>query len=197
MKDYLKEKILSVLIKLGFNKYPVIIEKSRDIKFGDYSTNIAMVISKQEKKNPREIAAQIISILSLPDGYIIKAEIAGAGFINFFISNEYYLNEIINILSCGSNFGKLNINKDKTADIEWVSANPTGPLHAGHGRHIAIGKAIANLLEWSGYNVTREYYFNNAGKQMDNLANSIFARYKQIYEADFPFSGKWVCWRLY
>lgn len=91
------------------------------------------------------------------------------------------------ILDENSNYGKLSINSGKRANIEWVSANPTGPLHAGHGRNIALGKAIANLLEWSGYNVVREYYYNDAGSQMDNLAKSVHARYMQIFNPDFPF----------
>ena len=84
-------------------------------------------------------------------------------------------------------YGRLDINKGKTANLEWVSANPTGPLHAGHGRQVCLGKAIANLLEWTGYEVTREYYYNDAGNQMNNLAKSVYARYMQKIEPDFPF----------
>ncbi len=187
MKEYLKEILNKVLTVLGYQDVSVILEKPKEEKFGDYSCNIAMVIAKKEKKNPRELAAKIIESLHLPDGNIERAEIAGAGFINFFVSEKYYLDGINNILHRSSAYGKLKINGGKTANIEWVSANPTGPLHAGHGRHIALGKSIANLLDWSGYKVTREYYFNNAGKQMDNLAESVYARYMQKHQPDFPF----------
>lgn len=187
MKDYLKQKILSALTGLAYINYPVNIEKPKEERFGDYSSNIAMIIAKSEKKNPRDMAGKIINSLNIPDEFIQKAEIAGNGFINFFISDNYFLNEVNNILQQGVDYGKLKLNFGKKANIEWVSANPTGPLHAGHGRHVALGKAIANLLEWSGYSVTREYYFNNAGRQMDKLAKSVYARYMQIHEPEFPF----------
>jgi arginyl-tRNA synthetase len=187
MKDYLQEIIFNALQKLGFEGYSFTVEKPKEDRFGDYSTNAAMVIAKKENKNPRLIAENIIKEINSQHNNINKVEIAGAGFINFFVSDKFYLDEIKNILHQKENFGKLKINSGKTANIEWVSANPTGPLHAGHGRHIALGKAIANLLEWSGFKVTREYYFNNAGKQMDNLANSIYARYMQIHNPDYPF----------
>ena len=103
------------------------------------------------------------------------------------MDDNYYRSELSRILGQEANYGKLNAFNGKTANIEWVSANPTGPLHAGHGRHIALGKAVANLLEWSGYKLTREYYYNNAGKQMDNLAKSVYARYRGIFEPDYSF----------
>ena len=187
LKEYLKNILQKALDKLGYRDIAITIEKPKDEKFGDYSTNAAMVIAKMEKKNPRDVASKIIGDLNLPANDIEKAEIAGAGFINFFISDKFYLNGIHDILKHTSDFGRLKINEGRTANIEWVSANPTGPLHAGHGRHIALGKAVANLLEWSGYKVTREYYFNNAGKQMDNLAESVYARYMQKHQPDYPF----------
>ncbi|MFI5145350.1 MAG: arginine--tRNA ligase, partial [Ignavibacteria bacterium] len=187
MKEFIKHILQKALDKQGYRDIACSIEKPKDEKFGDYSTNAAMVIAKRDKKNPREVALKIIGDLNLPADNIEKAEIAGAGFINFFISDKYYINGINEILKHSSAFGKLKINEGRTANIEWVSANPTGPLHAGHGRHIALGKAVANLLEWSGYHVTREYYFNNAGKQMDNLAESVYARYMQKHQPDYPF----------
>jgi arginyl-tRNA synthetase len=187
LKEYIKQILQKALSVSGYPDLPIIIERPKDEKFGDYSSNIAMVIAKKEKKNPRELASKIIAELNLPDNNIEKAEIAGAGFINFFISDKFYLDGINEILKHRSDFGKLKINDGRTANIEWVSANPTGPLHAGHGRHIALGKAVGNLLEWSGYNLTREYYFNNAGKQMDNLAESVYSRYMQKHQPDYPF----------
>lgn len=186
MKEYLKSVITVTLEKLNYPVRDFVIEEPQDIKFGSLSANVAMVISKELKKNPREIANSIMQNLDLKPEFITKTDVAGPGFINFFVSDNYYKQELINILD-SNKYDKLNINSGKTANIEWVSANPTGPLHAGHGRQVCLGKVIANLLEWTGYKVTREYYYNDAGNQMNNLAKSIQARYEQIYNPDFPF----------
>ena len=185
MKEYLKKKVNSALSKMGADNLDFIFERPKDEKHGDLSTNAAMLLAKSIKKNPRQIAEQIISNLELPDPFIKSVNIAGAGFINFFVSTNYYLEQLNIALSKSDNYGRMDIHTGKSANIEWVSANPTGPLHAGHGRHIALGKAIANLLEWSGYKVTREYYYNDAGKQMDNLAKSVYARYRQLFEPEY------------
>jgi arginyl-tRNA synthetase len=185
MKDYLNNRVSQALKKLGYENYPLTFERPKEDKFGDLSSNIAMIIGKAIKSNPREIANQIINNLGLPDKYISKAEIAGGGFINFFIADKFYKEKLVNILKRGANYGRIESGGRKSANIEWVSANPTGPLHAGHGRHIALGKAIASLLEWSGYNVTREYYYNDAGRQMETLAKSVYARYRQLFEPEF------------
>lgn len=185
MKDYLKHKVTSALVKMGAEVTELVFERPKDEKFGDLSTNAAMLMAKSLKKNPREVAKDIISNLELPDPFIREVTIAGAGFINFFISDTYYTEQLKQIISSGDTYGKSHTGEGKSANIEWVSANPTGPLHAGHGRHIALGKAVASLLEWSGYKVTREYYYNDAGKQMDNLAKSVYARYRQFYELSY------------
>lgn len=186
MKEYLKNTIVNALNKLEYPVKDFVIDEPKDTKFGDLSANIAMVISKELKKNPREIAKTILENIHLDSDKIVKSDIAGPGFLNFFISDDYYKSELKKILS-DEFYGKLDLNKGKTANLEWVSANPTGPLHAGHGRQVCLGKAIANLLEWTGYSVTREYYYNDAGNQMNNLAKSIQARYEQISNPDFPF----------
>jgi len=186
LKDYLKNSIVNALKKLNYPEKDFVIDVPKDTKFGDLSANIALVISKELKKNPRDVARSILDNLELDFNKIARTDIAGPGFINFFVSDDYYRNELKTILS-NENYGKLNSNSGKTANIEWVSANPTGPLHAGHGRQVCLGKAIANLLEWSGFEVTREYYYNDAGNQMNNLAKSIQARYEQIMNPEFPF----------
>lgn len=186
MKEYLKAIISAALKKLDYPEKDFVIDEPKDNKFGDLSANIALVISKELKKNPRETAKTILENLELDSELISKTEIAGPGFINFFISDNYYKKELKNILFT-EKYERQNINSGKTANVEWVSANPTGPLHAGHGRQVCLGKAISNLLEYSGYDVTREYYYNDAGKQMENLAKSIQARYEQIFNPDFPF----------
>lgn len=194
IKDYIKEKLISSISKSGFDVKNILFEKPREEKFGDITTNVAMQIAKacprvggEQKKKPFEIAKTIIENLEVDSSLISKTEIAGAGFINFFIGENYYKEKLKPILELAQNYGRHEINKGKTANIEWVSANPTGPLHTGHGRHVALGKSIANLLEWSGYKVTREYYYNNAGRQMENLAKSVYSRYRQMFEPDFPF----------
>jgi arginyl-tRNA synthetase len=125
--------------------------------------------------------------LNYNPGIISKIEIAGAGFINFFISDNYYISVLLDILNAKEKYGKSDEFIGKKANLEWVSANPTGPLHLGHGRQVCLGKAIANLLAAVGYYVTREYYYNDAGVQMEKLGKSVFARYMQIFEPDFPF----------
>jgi arginyl-tRNA synthetase len=187
IKEHISSKINSALDKLSLSKPAFSIERPKEHSHGDFSTNAAMMLAKSEKKNPREFAQVIIDNLEMPDEFISRADIAGAGFINFFVDNNYYKSELKKILSAGNAYGKLNVNAGKTADLEWVSANPTGPLHLGHGRQIALGKAIANLLEWSGCKLTREYYYNNAGNQMENLAKSVYARYRQLFEPAYTF----------
>jgi len=162
-------------------------DKPREEKFGDLSVNAAMLLAKNLKSPPRKIAEEIINNLDYDKDLISKIEIAGAGFINFFISDNIYKNELEIILKKHSEYGRSDLYKDKTANLEWVSANPTGLLHLGHGRQVSLGKAIANLLEWIGYKVTREYYYNDAGNQMDMLGKSVYARYMQIMDSAFPF----------
>jgi arginyl-tRNA synthetase len=187
MKKYISEIINTSLKKIGLETNDIILEKPKEEKFGDLSSNIALLFSKKLKTNPRNIAEEIINNLDYDKNLISKIEIAGTGFINFYISDFYYKNNLNTILNKKSAYGKSDIYKDKTANIEWVSVNPTGPLHTGHGRGICLGKAIANILECVGYKVTREYYYNDAGNQMINLALSIKARYNQIYNSDYPF----------
>lgn len=186
MKEYIENSIITALNKLGYPVKDFVIDEPKDGRFGDLSANIALVISKGLKLNPRKVAENILENLILDKNKISKSEIAGPGFLNFFVSDDFYRKELISILS-NEFYGKLNTNSGKTANLEWVSANPTGPLHAGHGRQVCLGKSIANLLEWTGYKVTREYYYNDAGNQMNNLAKSIRARYEQITNPDYPF----------
>lgn len=191
IKQHITSVVKSALEGFGIQNPTVILERPKDTTYGDISTNAAMMHAKRENtsgaKTPRELALAIIQEITIPDDYIESASVAGPGFINFSVSDNYYRAKLGEILKLASDFGRLDTNKGRTADLEWVSANPTGPLHTGHGRQIALGHAIANLLEWSGYKVTREYYYNNAGKQMDNLAKSVYARYRQLFEPDFPF----------
>ena len=152
------------------------IERTRDQTHGDFACNIAMVLAKQANTNPRQLASSIVE--NLPDSEIIdRVEIAGPGFINFFLNKQSLLNVITNILQTGENYGRSEFGSGKSILVEFVSANPTGPLHIGHGRGAAYGAVVSDLLEAIGYKVDREYYVNDAGRQMDILTVSIWLRY--------------------
>ncbi|MCK5829391.1 MAG: arginine--tRNA ligase [Methylococcales bacterium] len=152
------------------------IDHTKDTRHGDFSTNLAMILAKSAKTNPRQLAEKIIS--SLPeDSTVSKVEIAGPGFINFFINADAQFQIIGQIHNAGNKFGLSDIGAGKKVQVEFVSANPTGPLHVGHGRGAAYGSAVADLLQAIGYNVSKEYYVNDAGRQMDILATSIWLRY--------------------
>jgi arginyl-tRNA synthetase len=158
---------------------PILFETPQNPEHGDLSTNLAMLLSKHLKKAPRTIAEEIIARLPEHANTIEKVEIAGPGFINVHFSQQYFQKALGEIISLGENYGHSQKYAGQTVNLEWVSANPTGNLHAGHGRQVCLGAAIANLLEWVGYRVVREYYFNNAGNQMRNLARSTQVRYLQ------------------
>jgi len=147
---------------------------------GDYATNIAMLLTKVLKRNPKEIASEIISNLVFDNTIIEKIEIAGPGFINFYFNDTYVTSVIKDVFKNLENYGKSQKYAGRKAQVEFVSANPTGPLTVGHGRNAVIGDTVANMLEWIGYEVDREYYFNNVGRQMRVLGDSVRLRYKEL-----------------
>jgi len=155
---------------------------------GDLSSNAAMILSKKLKRNPREIAAELISNLDIDESIITKVEIAGPGFINFYFSPLFVAEIVKEIIQQGDDYGKSKKYKGKKANVEFVSANPTGPLTVGHGRNTVVGDTVANLLEWIGYMVDREYYFNNAGRQMRVLGDSVRIRYLNLLGKQIDFS---------
>jgi arginyl-tRNA synthetase len=164
---------------------------------GDLSSNAAMILSKKLKKNPREIANEILSNLNIDKTIISKTEIAGPGFINFYFTPIFIAGIVKEINESGDDFGKSKKYFGKRANVEFVSANPTGPLTVGHGRGAVIGDTIANMLEWIGYEVDREYYFNNAGRQMRVLGDSVRIRYlnllgKQINFPEDYYQGEYL-----
>lgn len=167
------------------------IEIPKDTKNGDYATNIAMVLTKLAKRNPREIAQLIVDHLDTEAAHVKKIDIAGPGFINFYLDSSY-LNAVIDqALEQDTQFGRVAESKNEKILVEYVSANPTGDLHIGHARNAAVGDTLCNILDAAGYDVTREYYINDAGNQITNLAKSIEARYLQHLgqEADMPADG--------
>ncbi len=158
--------------------------------FGDWATNIAFLLAREEKKKPVEVAGIIVE--EMPASPLVeKVEVAGAGFINFFLSPTYIVQELKEILSRGKDYGQQSWGQGEKVQVEFVSANPVGPLHLGHGRWAAVGDSLANLLEKSGYQVSREFYINDAGTQMEVFARSVSARYQEILgkEAEFPEDG--------
>jgi arginyl-tRNA synthetase len=155
------------------------VERARDPRHGDFATNVAMRLAKSAGKNPRELAASIIDALDESD-LIDRVDIAGPGFINFFVSDQAMRDEIATIIAEGARYGRQPERDSPKVLLEFVSANPTGPLHVGHGRHAAFGATIGNLLEAAGYPVDREYYVNDAGRQMDILAVSVLLRGLQL-----------------
>ena len=162
------------------------VENTRDVSHGDFASNLAMRLAKTARQNPRKFAAALVG--SLPrNAAIDKVEIAGAGFINFFVSQGAYHAEIEQVLEQGAAYGRSTQGAGKSVQVEFVSANPTGPLHVGHGRHAAYGATLANLLEAVGYRVTREYYINDSGRQMDILAASTWLRYLEHCGERFTF----------
>lgn len=188
---YLKEKVKKALIALNvsFENIDIVIEKSKDLQHGDYATNVAMQLSRSLKKNPRIIAEELIQNIDKTN--ISQIEIAGPGFINFFVEPSFLLTTISKIINLGDNFGIKPIDKENKINVEFVSANPTGELHLGHARGAAIGDVICRLYTANGANVTREYYVNDAGVQILNLAKSLYVRYLQIngIEAELPSDG--------
>ena len=162
------------------------VESTRDAQHGDFASNLAMRLAKATRQNPRKLAQALIGALP-PSGSIAKVEIAGAGFMNFFLQDDAYTAEIGKLLSEGSAYGRSQIGGGLRMQVEFVSANPTGPLHVAHGRHAAFGASVSNLLEAVGYRVEREYYINDAGRQMDILAVSAWLRYLERCGEKFDF----------
>jgi arginyl-tRNA synthetase len=165
---------------------PIQIDATKDKQYGDYASNIAMILAKAAQKKPREIAESIIR--HLPEStYIQKVEIAGPGFINFFLSATALNAVVATILAEKAVFGRSTMGRGKRVLVEYLSSNPTGPLHVGHGRHAAVGDVISNLLDEVGFKTYREYYINDAGRQMDILAASIWLRYLTLCGEDIEF----------
>jgi arginyl-tRNA synthetase len=164
----------------------VMIERTRDRSHGDFASNLAMLLAKPARCKPRDIAEKLLAAIET-GGQLRKVEIAGPGFINFFLGPDAWHAGINEILEQGEQFGRSDVGKGSRIQVEFVSANPTGPLHVGHGRGAAYGAAVADLLEAIGYEVHREYYVNDAGRQMDILATSVYLRYLDLCGEDIPF----------
>lgn len=159
------------------------IEKPANKDNGDYSTNVAMAGARAFKKEPRMIAEAIVSCIDLDGTAFERVEIAGPGFMNFFLSQQFYSNVLKDVFSCGKDYGKSDYGQGKRVLVEFVSANPTGPMHIGNARGGAIGDCLASVLDWAGFSVNREFYVNDAGNQIEKFATSLEVRYLQHYDS--------------
>jgi len=191
----LKEEIHAAVLKAELAteaEIPnIILEKPKDKSHGDFATNIAMQLARIAKKAPRQIAEAIVEHLDASKASVEKVDIAGPGFINFFMKNDFLTDLIPTILEAGENYGRTEYGKGNKVQVEFVSVNPTGNLHLGHARGAAFGDVLCSVLDAAGYEVEREYYINDAGNQIDNLALSVNARYLQALgqEAEMPEDG--------
>jgi arginyl-tRNA synthetase len=168
----------------------VVVERARDAQHGDFQSNVALRLAKAARRNPRELATAIVAALP-PDRLVAGAEVAGAGFINFRLAKDAWFASLKDVAAQGAAYGRSNVGAGKKVMVEFVSANPTGPMHVGHGRGAAYGATLGNLLEATGHTVYREYYINDAGRQIDILALSVYLRYLELCgeTVTFPSNG--------
>ena len=193
MKTLIEKLLTQALAALPEDLVPIAargssieVETTRDAQHGDFASNLAMRLAKATRQNPRNLAQALVRTLPAHPA-VAKVEIAGAGFINFFLANDAYHAELGKVLSEGRQYGRSAVGGGRSVQVEFVSANPTGPLHVGHGRHAAFGATVANLLAAVGFRVEREYYINDAGRQMEILAVSTWLRYLELCGERFTF----------
>jgi arginyl-tRNA synthetase len=193
LKQELEQLLLAALARLGGDVLPemppaatVVVERTRDAQHGDFATSLALRLAKSARRKPRELAAAIVAALP-PSALIARAELAGTGFINFHLSAAAYALELGRIHAEGAAYGASQLGRNERVLVEFVSANPTGPLHVGHGRQAAYGATLANILTAAGFRVEREYYINDGGRQMDILAVSAWVRYLELCGEQLPF----------
>ncbi|HYL30841.1 MAG TPA: arginine--tRNA ligase [Gemmatimonadales bacterium] len=191
MSEAIRAELARIADRLGHPGIAFVLERPRDAGHGDLATNLAMVLARLEKAKPRQTAEQVIAELALPASVVARTEIAGPGFINFWLAEDQLALVVRQILERGVAYGRSEFGVGLKVNVEFVSANPTGPLHVGHGRGAAYGDALASLLQWTGHAVTREFYINDAGTQIDKLALSLWARVQHALgrEADIPDGG--------
>jgi arginyl-tRNA synthetase len=191
VSDTLRTELARVASRLGADGIDFVLERPRDAGHGDLATNLALVLAKRERANPRKTAERVLHELQLSPTLVSKTEIAGPGFINFWLAQDQLAAAHRQILESGPAYGRSTIGAGLKVNVEFVSANPTGPLHVGHGRGAALGDGIASLLEWSGHSVVREFYVNDAGVQIDKLAQSLWARIREAagHPAAVPEGG--------
>jgi arginyl-tRNA synthetase len=190
-QDAILSLLAGVLADMGVPEAQVNLERPRDPSHGDLATNVAMTLAKTLRRAPRDIAEEIVRRIGTETPGIEAVEVAGPGFLNFRLSAASLADTVTRILDSGDRFGRSEAGAGEPIMVEFVSANPTGPLHVGHGRQAALGDAIGHLLEWTGWAVHREYYYNDSGNQIEMLARSVWVRYQQHFgqAADLPENG--------
>lgn len=193
IRTQIEKVVKDACTKAGFDVNEVEIEIPADRKNGDFSVNTAMKLTKIQKRAPRDIAAEIVGAIDTESTYIDHVEIAGPGFINFYLNGNWRYDGLAAVLEEGENFGRTDIGRGKKVMVEFVSANPTGPMHMGNARGGALGDTLANALSWAGFDVTKEFYVNDAGAQIEKFANSLEARYIQQLKGEdaVEFSEDW------
>lgn len=190
--EQLRREIQRVLRSMGVEgEVEVALERPRNPEHGDFASNVAMTLARPLRRPPRAIAEDLVARLDLGDAGIRSAEVAGPGFINFRLAGDFLREGLATIVRAGDDYGRSGAGGGRPVMVEFVSANPTGPLHIGHGRQAALGDAIAELLAWSGWRVYREFYYNDAGEQIARLTRSVWARYQQRVgnPVQFPEDG--------
>lgn len=186
--EKLQREIARALRDMGVDEPGAIaLERPRNPEHGDWATNVALTLAKPLRKAPRQIADELVGRIDPAAAGIRTAEVAGPGFINFRLSTGYLRDGLLRIVREGDAYGRSSAGQGQPVNVEFVSANPTGPLHIGHGRQAAMGDAVAELLAWDGWKVHREYYYNDAGEQIARLARSVWARYQQAVGGDVEF----------
>ncbi len=185
----MKEKLEKMLRKAAEidDSIPVIIEVPNRAEHGHFATNVAMSLASKKRIAPKKLAELIVKNIEDEEGIIEKIEIAGPGFINFWIKDKAWYKALLEVLSKREKYGSQDLGRGKKIIIEFVSANPTGPLHIGHARGAAVGDSLSRIMDFLGYDVTREFYINDAGQQIRLLGESIYSRYKQFSDPDYPF----------
>jgi arginyl-tRNA synthetase len=180
VSDALRAELARAASRLGADGVEFVLERPRDAGHGDLATNLAMVLARRERANPRKTAERVLAELRLPPDVVERTEIAGPGFINFWLSEDQLAAAHRRIIEEGPAYGRSTFGAGLKVNVEFVSANPTGPLHVGHGRGAALGDGISALLEWTGHAVAREFYINDAGVQIDRVAQSLWVRVREL-----------------
>lgn len=186
--ERLRAEIVRVLQDMGVEAPgEIAFERPRNPEHGDFSSNVALALAKPLRRSPRDLATEIVERLDLSGAGIRTAEIAGPGFINFRLAVDYLRDGLLRIVREGNSYGRSTAGGGRPVMVEFVSANPTGALHIGHGRQAALGDAVSELLDWTGWKVHREFYYNDAGEQIARLTRSVWTRYQQQQGLDIPF----------
>jgi arginyl-tRNA synthetase len=190
-EDRIRAALSEALSTLGVTDVDAQLERPRDPSHGDLASNVALALAGRLRKPPRQIAEALAAAIDVSAAGVTAVEVAGPGFLNFRVAGGALARGLGDVLSSNETYGRSATGRGERIMVEWVSANPTGPLHAGHGRQAALGDAICHLLEWTGWSVHREFYYNDAGKQMELLAHTVWARYQQLLgePADVPEGG--------